>query len=624
MAVKGFVGKLLFLDLGKGTLTEEQPDEEALKKYLGGYGLGAYVLYTRQKAKVDPLGPQALLGFVSGPLSGTEAITGNRYQVVAKSPKTGTWGDANSGGTFATPMKQAGFDGIFFSGISEKPVYLVIDDGKSELRDAAGLWGKDTNEVDDILRAEFGTNAGIACIGPVGERANLLAAIINDKGRAAGRSGLGAVMGSKKLKAIVVRGSQEIPVADPAGLKATRQEVLAHMKEQPWWDIAHKYGTSGITAGATAGGDTPNLNWQTPPTDDFKVGNISDDAVLASQKKRFACWRCPIGCGGHVEVDTAEYKAKGHKPEYETLGAFGNMCGNDNYESIVEMNNICNLAGMDTISAGCTMAFACECFEKGIITKNDTGGLDLAWGNHRDLVELLRQMARGEGFGKVLADGSQKASERIGKGSEQYVMAIRGEEVAMHDPRCWPSLAVSYKMDATPGRHTQAGAWFAESKWCPQDMPIDSLDQRYNYSGKGRTARVLSAFGHFVNSGGLCLFAAVIMRGQHFPAFFNSVMGTDYTLDDLLEIGDRIATLRVAFNLREGLHNVNFTVPGRILGDPPLKSGPTAKVTVDNETQVRDYLQAMGWDPQTGVPTAGTLQRLGLDFVAEDLASLSS
>ena len=427
-------------------------------------------------------------------------------------------------------------------------------------------------------------------------------------------------MGSKKIKAIVVRGEAEIPVADADKLKATREECLAFMKEQPWYATAHKYGTSGITAGATEAGDTPNLNWAAPHSKKFKVSNLSDDAVLATQKKRFACWRCPIGCDGHVEVDTAEYKAAGHKPEYETLGAFGNMCGNDNYESIVEMNNICNKAGIDTISAGCTIAFACECFEKGLITREDTGGLNLSWGNHRDMVKLLEQMSRAEGFGKVLADGSQKAAERIGKGAQEYVMAVQGEEVAMHDPRCWPSLGVSYKMDATPGRHTQGGGWFAESDWCPHDLPMDPIENKYEYSGKGQTSRVVSAITHCVNSGGLCLFASVIFRGDHFTSFFNSVMGTDYTLADLLEIGDRIATLRIAFNLREGMRNVDFKVPGRILGDPPLKKGPTAKVTVDNETQVRDYLAAMGWDPQTGVPTRQCLERLGLDFVAEELA----
>ncbi len=319
-------------------------------------------------------------------------------------------------------------------------------------------------------------------------------------------------------------------------------------------------------------------------------------------------------------MDTENYKVKGHKPEYETLGAFGNMCGNDNYASVVKMNDICNRSGMDTISAGGTLSFACECFERGLITQADTGGLDLSWGNHQDMVKLLEQIAAGQGFGKVLADGSKKAAERIGKGSDKYVMAVQGEELPMHDPRCWPSLAVSYKMDATPGRHTQAGGWFAESKWHPQDMPMDPIEERYNYSGKGRTAKVLSAWGHFLNSGGLCLFAGVIMRGDHFTSFFNSVMGTDYTLDDLLEIGHRIATLRIAFNLREGLRNIDFQVPGRVLGSPALKSGPTANVTVDNDTQVRDYLEAMGWDPQTGVPTTETLKRLGLDFAIQDLA----
>ncbi len=498
-------------------------------------------------------------------------------------------------------------------------VYLVIDQGKYELRDASNLWGKDTTEVDDILREEFGSKAGIACIGPAGDRANLLAAIINDKGRAAGRSGLGAVMGSKKLKAIVVRGNMDIPVADTTALNRIRKECMAYMKKQPWFDIAHKYGTSGVTAATTASGDTPNRNWQAAASSDFHVENISDDAVLASQKKRFACWRCPIGCGGHVEVDTELYKVKGHKPEYETLGAFGNLCGNDNYESIVKMNDICNRSGMDTISAGCTLAFACECFDKGIITKEDTGGLDLSWGNHQDMVKLLEQIAAGEGFGEVLADGAQKAAERIGKDSHKYVMDVRGEELPMHDPRCWPSLGVSYKMDASPGRHTQAGAWFVESKWYPQTLPIKPIDDRYKYSGKGRAAQTMSAAGHVGNSGGLCLFALVIMPKDHLTGFFNAVMGTDYTIDDLLQIGDRIATLRIAFNLREGLRNIDFKVPDRVLGDPPLKSGPTANITVDNDTQVRDYLEAMGWDPQTGIPTRATLERLGLDFVAQDL-----
>lgn len=618
MSIKGFMGKLLFVDLSQGTFSEERPSDDVLIKYLGGFGLGAYILYTRQKPKVDPLGPEALLGFLSGPLSGTDAICGNRYQVVGKSPKTGTWGDANSGGTFATPLKQAGFDGIFFTGISPKPVYLVVDDGRYELREAGDLWGKDTNETDDILREEFGSKAGIAYIGPAGERASLMAAIINDKGRAAARSGLGAVMGSKKLKAVVVRGSKKVPVADPEQLKAVRKECLAYIREKPWYELAHKYGTPGLTAATTAAGDTPNRNWKVPPQEGFRVENISDDAVLASQTKRFACWRCPIGCGGHVEVDTDQYKVQGHKPEYETLGAFGNMCGNDNYESIVKMNDICNRAGLDTISAGCTIAFACECFEKGIIGKEDTCGLDLSWGNHQDMVRLLEQIAAGKGFGKVLGDGSQKAAERIGKGSQEYVMAVRGEEVPMHDPRCHPALGVVYKMDATPGRHT-AGGWFEEAKWCPENMPAKPIEEPYNYSGKGQNIRVYGNFMHFVNAGGLCMFPCVVMRADHFPAFFNAAMGTDYSLEDLLEIGDRIAALRIAFNLREGVRNVELKIPPRILGNPPLESGATATVTVDNQTQVRDFLEAMGWDPQTGVPTRQTLERLDLGFVAEDL-----
>ncbi len=620
MALMGKMGKMLFVDLSKGTIKEEPLTDEMTEKYIGGYGVGAYVLYARQKPKVDALGPDNMLGFITGPLTGTTAITGNRYVVVGKSPKTQTWGDANSGGYFGPALKAAGVDAVFFSGISPKPVYLAVVNGKAEIRDASKLWGKDSNETDDVLKAEFGKQAIIACIGPSGERKNLLACVMNDKGRAAGRSGLGAVMGSKMLKAIVASGNAKVPVADPKRMSEIRKKCLEVMKTQGFYDVLSKYGTSGITAGACATGDSPIKNWAGAPEDMPNMAKISDEAVKAYQVKKFGCWACPISCGGIMEVKSGPYATKeGHKPEYETLGVFGNMCLNDNVESIIRINEICNKYGMDTISAGATVAFAIECYERGIVTKKDTGGLELKWGNHAAHVALTEQLGTGEGFGKVLADGIKKGVERIGPASEVAAMHVQGEELPMHDPRCSPGLGTSYQMDATPGRHTQFSSWVAEAEFPPPGFNFGKVD-KHKYTGKGQIHAILSNYMHVVNASGICMFGACVIPHTAPAEFLSAALGTEISFDKFLEIGARIAALRMSFNVREGMYNLQFKVPARVLGLPPLATGPLKGVTVDVKAQTADYLKAMGWDTKTGVPTKDTLNKLGLSFVVKDVA----
>jgi aldehyde:ferredoxin oxidoreductase len=465
------MGKILIVDLAKQEISEETPSDDVYLRYLGGYGLGAYYLYRLQEPGVDPLGPDNYLGFFTGLLTGTTAITGNRYIVVGKSPKTGTWGDANSGGTFGPAMKAAGFDGVIFRGASKSPVYLLLQDGRAEIRPAGDWWGLDTNDLEDRVKEQYGKKAGLACIGPPGERMQLLSCVINDKGRAAGRSGLGAVMGSKKLKAIVAVGDAQVSMADADGMKEAIARHRDFMKQQGFFEVLNKYGTSGLTAASCATGDTPIKNWGGVPDEFPTVGKISDDAVLATQRKKYACWRCPIGCGGETVVEEGQFASHTHKPEYETLGAFGTMCFNDDLASINLCNEICNHAGLDTISAACTVAFAIECYENGIITDDDTGGIPLGWGNAEAIVAVTRQMADGTGFGgKVLGDGAKRAAERIGKGAEQYAIHVAGEEVPMHDPRLNPGLATSYKMDATPGRHTQMSAWTVEGEFAPPGL----------------------------------------------------------------------------------------------------------------------------------------------------------
>ncbi|MEW6357532.1 MAG: aldehyde ferredoxin oxidoreductase family protein [Planctomycetota bacterium] len=619
MALAGIMGKILFVDLSKGKIKVETPPDKLYEKYIGGYGLGAYYVYTRQPKKVDALGPKNMLGFLTGPLTGTTAITGNRYTVVAKSPKCETWGDANSGGSFGPGLKWAGVDGVFFTGKAKSPVYLLIENGKASFHSAKGLWGKDSNKTEDILKKKHGQKAQIACIGPAGERKALLACVMNDKGRAAGRSGLGAVMGSKKLKAIVAVGDHEVTMADSDEMQAIRRKCLDAMKTQGFYEVLTTYGTSGITAGATAAGDTPIKNWKGVPADMPHVDQISDEGIKKYQLKKFACWRCPIGCGGHCDVTKGKFKVKGaHKPEYETLGAFGVMCLNHDPESIIKLNHICNTYGLDTISAGCTVAFAMECFEQGILTKKDLDGIDLSWGNAEGIVKLTEKIAKGQGCGKLFENGMAAAAEKIGKGAERCAMHVHGEELPMHDPRCNPGLGSSYVIDATPGRHTQFSAWPVEGQFAPPGFEFPKFD-KYVPTGKAKIHKTMSNFLHVVNSAGLCMFAVCCMPHTATAEFLTAATGKKFTMKDIDTIGARIANLRMAFNCREGKPNWTFKIPDRVIGRPPLKDGPLADVTVDHKLQIKEYLQAMGWDTRTGKPKKATLKKLGLEFAAKDM-----
>ena len=621
MGLMGILGKTAWVNLTTGEVKIEHPGDEVYLNFLGGYGLGAYYLFKRQPAGVEPLGQDNTLGLVTGPLTGTQAVTGNRFVAVGKSPKTGGWGDANCGGSFGPALKQAGLDAIFVTGIAARPTFILIEDGKVSLQEAGSYWGLGCLETEDRLGETFGKQAHAVVIGPAGERVSALAAIINDRGRAAGRSGLGTVMGSKRLKAVVSLASGQVPVAEEEKLKELRKQLLAdyYREGNPLYDLFHRYGTSGVLEGAVVSGDAPIKNWGGSPAQFPGVKKINGNSVLQLKVGAYGCWRCPIACGGRVEVPAGPYSGEGHKPEYETLGAFGTMCLNDNLESICRLNNICNDAGMDTISTGATLAFALECYENGIITKEDTGGLELNWGNHEAIVKAAELMSRGEGFvGSLLGDGVKKAVERLGQKARAFAMACGGEEMPMHDPRFQPGLAASYVADATPGRHTQYGSAMAETHFVPDGLRFPEIRHKYTYTGKGEAHKILSAFGHVVNCAGLCMFASMMAPATVLPEYLTLTMGSKFTMEDLLEIGERIANLRIAFNLREGIRNrESFKLPGRIIGQPPLADGPTRGVTVDNETQIKEYYQAMGWNPETGVPRKALFERLGLGFAAE-------
>ena len=592
----GYMGKLLFVDLATGKMTEETPDESLYRDYVGGYGIGARLLYDRMKAGVDPLGPDNIFGLMTGPLTGSPAIGGARYQAVAKSPLTGGWGDANSGGFFGPYLKFAGYDGVFFTGISEKPVYLLVDDGKAELRDASRLWGKDTYYTEDKLQDEH-NGARAICIGPAGERLSLVASIQTHKGDAAARGGMGTVMGSKKIKAVVARGSKKVPVADMEAANRLRQEHIEDLRE--FMKHFHEYGTGGHADLSAHSGDTPVRNWGGIGVIDVPdVSDLHRDRVIANLDKRIGCWRCPAACKGSLKAGTGEYKypAGTHRLEYETMGALGVNCGNTNLESINMASHLCNAYGMDTISAGTIIAFAMECYENGILTKKDTDGLELNWGNHRALVALLEKMVKREGIGDVLADGVKAAAEKIGKGAEKFAVHIGGQEVGMHDPRIaghdfagMPSAAM-YWMNSTPGRHTQA---FGEPSFIT----------------------------HLNNAMGTCMiiFQWETARGPYTQPMMKAVTGLDRSMKELLKCGERIGVMRHVFNLREGLNPLKHYLHGRVIGRPPQEDGPLAGVTCDVEAEAWWHLGALDWDRITTVPSRNKLLELGLDDIADEL-----
>jgi aldehyde:ferredoxin oxidoreductase len=605
------MGKILMVDLSTGEFREEILDEETGRKYIGGYGLGVRFIYDRQKAGVDPIGPDSIFGITTGIFSGTPMISASRYIVVGKSPLTGSWGDANSGGYFGPNLKYSGYDAVFFTGISEKPVYLYIENGKAELKDASYLWSKDTFEVDDMMKAEYGKNAEVACIGPSGEKVSLISAVMNNKGRAAGRSGLGAVMGSKKLKAVVVKGNLKVPMADEDKAKELRKKYLGELTGHV--NILRDAGTPSIVTMCAESGDSPTKNWSGTATIDFpEYKNLSAGPVIALQEKKYACYQCPIGCGGHMKAGTGEYnyEAGAHKPEYETLCMFGSNCLNGNLESIIKLNDICNRYGLDTISTGASIAMTIECYERGILSKADTDDIEMTWGNHRSIVAMTEKLAKREGFGNIIADGVKKAGERIGKNALEYAIHIQGQELPAHDPKLGIDWAIGYRMDATPARHTQGPGQG------PPGLPMTTFDRRSS-EGRGEPYRIGGSFAHVIQSSGLCTFlAGALPNVKAIVDFMKAVSGWDLTIEELLATGERIGTMRHMFNIREGLNPLKYEVPGRAFGNPPPVEGPLVGITVDEATLYTDFLTAMDWDAETTVPSKKKLLALGLDDIA--------
>lgn len=613
----GYMNRVVTVDLASDRIRETTPSEETYLQFLGGYGLAVRAIYDAMKPNTDPLGPASVFAIMTGPLTGTPAVIGTRFAVAGKSPLTGTWGDANCGGRFGPALKFAGFDGVLFEGISPHPVYVVLDNGICDIRDASRIWGKDTAETEDLLKMKHGKNAQVASIGPAGEKLVRIACIINEKGRAAARSGLGAIMGSKRLKAVVATGNLKVPLADEKKIAEIRKQCVKEIAEGVGFADSYKKGTPTYNITGVECNDSSIKNWSGVGVRDFPTNEkIGYAAIEKYHVRRYGCWQCPISCGQIVSVRDGPYRTKeSHRPEYETCAAFGSNCMNDDVESLIKLNDVCNRYGVDTISAGSLVSFAIECYQNGLLSMEDNGGLKLKWGDHGAVVDLVSRICNREGIGNLLADGLEKAVERIGKGSEGYAIHIRGEALPMHDPRCEPALAVIYKLNATPAHHLQASQFIP-----PPDLAIEAPKWGEEFSApRGKTVKILECLMHVVQCVGLCCFGYLSTSVRHLPEMLSAVTGWRVTLDDLVTTGERIANMRQAFNVREGLNSIEFAFPDRALGKPPLQEGPTKGRTVGIQRLSQEYLRAFDWDLNSAKPSRLKLTSLRLDDVADDL-----
>lgn len=619
--MNGYCGKMLIVDLTKRSYEERELTPEMAEHFIGGYGIGAKVLFDMMKPGVDPLGPENIIGFTTGPLTGTGALLSGRYTVVCKSPVTNGWNDANSGGYFGPELKKAGYDAVFITGAAESPVYIWINDGKVVIKDALHLWGKDVVETEEVLKAELNDNKlRIATIGPAGEKLSLIAAVMNDGHRAAGRGGCGAVMGSKNLKAVVVRGTGKVPVADPVKLKAVNQEVMDAIKNGPMAQMASvfsDFGTTGFISASAFSGDSPVKNWAGVGVVDYDEESVkSFDGPSMDPKyraKKFACANCPVGCGAIYNVNTGKWPVgETGRPEYETASAFGSLILNKDVEALLKCNHICNIYGMDTISAGATIAWAIECYENGLLTREDTGGIELIWGNANAIVQATQEMAdQSTEFGKLLSLGSAGAAEKIGKGVE-YLITVKGIELPMHDPRFGPGFARTYATDPTPARHVKGGLGLRHMQ-----TPDES---KYNTQGTGEEDIEATAITEINNTAGLCMFQDMMGVENLAWKLLLPVTGRTFGEEEQRQTGLRILNMRHAFNLREGLKPSDFNLPKRCVGEPPQVEGPLEGVTVGYMQLIQNFSRAMDWDETTGKPSRSSLEKLGgMDNVIAEL-----
>lgn len=606
--MNGWHGKILRVDLTNQKTSVEDVDPQVARDFLGGRGWAIRYLYNEVDPMVDPLAPENKLIFATGPLTATTAPTGNRYMVVTKSPLTGALAHSNSGGDFPTWMKRTGFDMFIFEGKAEKPVYLWVNEDEVEIRSAEHLWGQDVPSTTDALLAETSLKAKVACIGPAGENLALMAAIMNDKDRAAARSGVGTVMGSKNLKGVVAYGRKNPVFADD---KAMRELSLTIAKEVGADMLAGSslriYGTAYVPQVTNTLGILPTRNWQTGT---FEGVDTIDGPTLTENYliKPKPCYRCPIACGRLTEVPDGPYKGKGEGPEYETISAFGSGCGVDNLAAVTKANYWCNELGLDTISAGMTIAAAMEMYEKGIIPEEDIGQ-PLRFGDPDAMIEMVQKMAYRDGFGDALAEGSYRLAEKYGH--PEIAVTTRKQEFPGYDPRGSQGMGLLYATSNKGASHMEGDVAYEEVFSTPvKEDPLTT-------EGKPELVKRFQDAFALIDASGLCVFLAVryvfSKDRMIWPVRLSQLMeyttGTAYTPEEVLTAADRVYTLERLFLMKAG--STEDTLPHRMLHEP-LPEGPAKGKVNELDKMLPDFYAERGWD-ENGWPTKEKLEALGIE-----------
>jgi len=635
----GYTGKILHVDLTKGLLSVEEPEEAFYRKYMGGSALAMYYLLNELPPGVDPLDPENVLVMALSVLTGTAISGQSRMTAAAKSPLTGGIGDSQGGGFFPAELKFSGFDAVVIKGKAEKPVYLWIHDGQYELRDASHLWGKITGESEAAIREELeDEKIEVWQIGPAGEKGVRYAGVFSMSNRANGRTGMGAVMGSKNLKAVAVRGKNRPSVADKAGLNELARWGAANLQESDIAGLA-KYGTAETTGSNQTSGTLPAYNFNSGVFDGWEAidGTTMYDTVLrgAAEGKqdragRDTCYACTVRCKRVVEITEGKYKVDPlyGGPEYETTSTFGNYCAIDDLAAISKANEICNKYGMDSISCGATISWAFEAFNEGKLTLDDTDGLDLTWGNADAMVQLTEHIAKREGFGDLLAEGSERAAKEIGRGTEQYLITFKGQEAPAHMPQVKSSLSIIYATNpfgADHQSHEHDPAIEGDFEFYEERMAVlgfrEAQEPRSLSDEKIRWAMKSQHMYSTMDSLDLCQFvfgpAWQLYGPEDMLKYVQSVTGWEgVTFDELQQVGERRLNMMRAFNAREGIDRRADVLPEKLF--KPLKGGVSDGWKLDREeveAALDKYFEFCGWDIGTGIPTREKLVELDLEWI---------
>ncbi len=619
----GYIGRFVRINLTNSEVKAEQLNEELKRNYIGGAGIGARILYDEVPPKADPLGPENKLIVFSGPFQGAFLPSSGRFHIIAKSPATGIMGDANAGGHFGAYLKYSGYDGIVVEGASKEPVYVLIDNGTAEIRDAAHLWGKNVYETETAIKEDVGDEEIKICsIGLAGENLVKFAGVMNDLDRTAARTGLGAVMGSKKLKAIAVRGDFSVKVADPGKLEQLTLDLISRAKknEDLMWE--KQYGTIGSLGGCNDSGNLPTHNWLRNRFDEGakNLDGFSNPPKTVELGGK-ACFGCPEGCGRYSYFTSGPYKDNfSGGPEYETGSTLGSLLLIDDFEAMAYLNALCNLYGMDTISAGGVLAFAMECYEKGIITKEQTGGIDLTWGNGKAAAALLEKIAKREDIGEIFAEGVKRAAEIIGSGSEEFAIHVKGLELPAHEPRAAPGLGLGYATSTRGACHLRTYIHAFEIWGATVGLPISEKADRFATEGKAAILIQFQNFMSLMNSFSYCSFIAGYFDYTDWVNLLNATTGWNVKYEDLMKTGERIWNLQKAYNIREGGSRKDDTLPGRFYKVPLPHDPGKGRIMVDLDPMLDEYYGLRGWDKE-GIPTKEKLLELGLSNIEKDLHS---